>query len=646
MLPSPDSSEPPRFAAIRRGRLTWRPSPRALVLAALILVLAGIGGFLVWRRSPQFEASVASPPPDPRRTYTGPFRNIRPDIAYVGDAACGQCHFDDKIQAYHEHPMGRSLAPIGDRLGELPEEGSGGFTAFHSRFDLERRGERLWHRQTRLDAAGQPIYTLDHEVRYVIGSGTRGYSFLSEREGYLFQTPISWFSQKRVWGLSPGFTLAQLPGRPVAAECLYCHANRARPRPNTVNGYETPIFEGHAIGCERCHGPGEQHVQERSRTLAVEGAFDDTIFNPSKKYKQVAPALRDSVCEQCHLSGEVRVLRRGRDLYDFRPGLPLQEIWSVFVGGGPAEGNAKAVNHVEQMHLSRCYRESSGTAKLECVSCHNPHERVPAPERVSSYRARCLKCHETQGCTLPREQRLRERKDDSCIDCHMPRYSASDIPHTAATDHRIVRRRDPSPGDSRDKLLFDSLQSFYRDRAGAADQELARDRGVALARLAAEGKGEAQRLARQALDLLREALAAWPDDVPVWEARGAAFTVLKQPAEALSAFERALDRAPQREYSLHAAAQLAQEIGNRDKALDYWRRAAASDPQAPDYHGNLALLLAHTGAWEPAREQCQIWLRLDPGSLEARKLWIRCLRQQGERRAARDEMDRLRRLNE
>src|SRR5262249_23394321 len=157
-------------------------------------------------------------------------------------------------------------------------------------------GERLWHRQTRLDHDGQSIYTLEFEVQFAIGSGARGYSFLSDREGYLFQTPISWFSQKRIWGLSPGFEPLQFPGRPIGGECLYCHANRAHPRPNTINSFQTPIFDGHAIGCERCHGPGERHVQERSNAVAVKGAMDYTIFNPSKKNHkdQIEPALRDA----------------------------------------------------------------------------------------------------------------------------------------------------------------------------------------------------------------------------------------------------------------------------------------------------------------------------------------------------------------
>jgi len=641
-------------------------SGRLVAMGASLLVLGMLVAFVAWRRSPCEDSALVSRPADPRLSYTGPFLNVHPSVAYVGDAVCSDCHVTE-TRSYRKHPMGRSLAPIDEVLGQIlrdrrdasPTGAEAHFTAFGSRFHIEQRGGRIWHCQTRLDAADQPIYTRAYEVQYVIGSGTHGYSFLSARDGYLYQTPISWFSQRRVWGLSPGFTPALFTGRPIAAECLFCHAHQVRPRPDTDNGYEMPIFVGHAIGCERCHGPGQRHVQERISGVVVEGPIDYTIFNPSKKQEQVESALRDAVCEQCHLSGEVRVLRRGRDLYDFRPGLPLSSFWSIFVrdhsstGGTPAPPEQeKAVNHVEQMHLSRCYQESSGARKLECVSCHNPHEYITGSQRVAYYRARCLECHAGHSCTLPRDQRLRQSKEDSCIDCHMPRYAAADIPHTAATDHRILRRLTPvaEEGEAFPRGAVEperryAIKPFYGGNT-ASDRELARDQAVALTRLISMGKGEPRHVARQVLDLLSETLATCPGDVPAWEAQGAALRVLGRTREALSAFEKALQYAPRREYALRAAGRLAEEIGDLDKALIYWRRAVDSNPQAADYHGNLAQLLARRGDWEAAREQCQIWLRLDPGSLEARKLWVRCLRKQGDRQAARAEMELIRRLEQ
>jgi hypothetical protein len=284
--------------------------------------------------------------------------------------------------------------------------------------------------------------------------------------------------------------------------------------------------------------------------MAVEGPADYTIVNPGK----LPAPLREAVCQQCHLAGEARVVRRGRGLYDFRPGMPLEDFLSVFVRDRrPGEGS-KAVDHVEQMYLSRCFRGSAGPGQLGCVSCHDPHEPVPRERSADHYRARCLGCHTTRGCTAPREDRLRESPPDNCVGCHMPTYPASDIAHTAATDHRIVRRRGRGPeggGGAGDHLPV----SFYR--ADPGDPGLARDLGVALARLAAGGKGDPLAYARRAADLLADGVTSFPEDVPAREARGQALAVLGRRAEALGAFESVLARAPRREVSLQGAARLA-----------------------------------------------------------------------------------------
>ena len=67
----------------------------------------------------------------------------------------------------------------------------------------------------------------------------------------------------------------------------------------------------------------------------------------------------------------------------------------------------------------------------------------------------------------------------------MPRYGSADIPHTAATDHRIFR--DPTAPDAAAfKPPSDGLPlvSFYHGRPGLDDAEDERSRAVALVVLA------------------------------------------------------------------------------------------------------------------------------------------------------------------
>ena len=63
----------------------------------------------------------------------------------------------------------------------------------------------------------------------------------------------------------------------------------------------------------------------RERQDLVDGR-DLTIVNP----RHLEPGLRMAVCEQCHLLGDHRVDRLGRDTFDYRPGLPLTDFFAVY----------------------------------------------------------------------------------------------------------------------------------------------------------------------------------------------------------------------------------------------------------------------------------------------------------------------------
>ena len=54
------------------------------------------------------------------------------------------------------------------------------------------------------------------------------------------------------------------------------------------------------------------------------------MINPAK----LPPDRRDSICSQCHLSGDVRVMRPGANWQSFRPGDRLSDSVTVFVRSG------------------------------------------------------------------------------------------------------------------------------------------------------------------------------------------------------------------------------------------------------------------------------------------------------------------------
>ena len=497
-----------------------------MILFLAMFVAAGTAtAFVSWRTSPK----VRVRPPEHRSAYL----NTRPGVRYLGDSACIRCHADIS-ESYRRHPMGRSLAPIAaaPTTGDNPKVGRPLFEAQGLQYWIEHREGRVIHKETRSDASGRLIAQNEAEAQFVLGAGRQGLAYLIERDGFLFESPIAWYPQERQWDLSPGYESNNSHfSRPIGPECLFCHTNLNEPVAGTVNRYQQPIFRDHAIGCERCHGPGELHV---AAPTVVDGR-DLTIVNPA----QLEPSLRDAVCEQCHLIGQHRIVRAGRREQEYRPGLPFHRYWSVLeLAGGFAQ--ERFVGQVEQMHESRCFRGSRG--RLGCVSCHDPHE-LPEPEKqVAYYRSRCLECHGDRGCAFPPAVRLARSREDNCIGCHMPRSKSSNVLHVATTNHRVPRHGDgtgwppPPPASPRDG--YRPLVNFHRFLMDERERsEANRDLGVALCREGADG-------AAVALPLLEAALVAQPDDVPAWEAKGLALGRLNRSNEGLGAFRSALSKDP------------------------------------------------------------------------------------------------------
>jgi predicted CXXCH cytochrome family protein len=390
----------------------------------------------------------------------------------------------------------------------------------------------------------------------------------------------------------------------------------------TLNRYETPIFQGHAIGCERCHGPGALHVNQTGPPAEP----DLSIVNPA----DLAPALRESVCQQCHLQGSFRFARAARGPLDYRPGLPLHRFLAVFLRRQGYRDRFEAVGHVEQMESSRCFGASKG--QLGCTSCHDPH-RMPAPStKTAYYRERCLACHEQRGCSVPLAERRARVQADDCVACHMPRLAVTNIPHTAATDHRIPRGvpglapEGPrvAPGQPAEIPLMDYHWGLMTH---AERRDAARDLGIALT-LAAQIMNAAPQLARtaatQALPLLEVAVRDRPDDLPARESLGLALGMLDRPEEAVRAFEEVLRIEPGHEQTLRSTARALARLQRPDLARAALQKAIAVDPWRSNHHLALAQVCTQAGDWPGAIAACREAIRLNLELVEARSLLIQC----------------------
>jgi hypothetical protein len=120
-----------------------------------------------------------------------PYRNTRPGVKYVGDAACARCHAEI-AGTYRSHPMGRSLAPI-DAAAPSPDVTRAGdgrplFEAQGLEYSAEHRNGRVFHQETRRDPAGRVVAQNEAEVQFVVGFGRQAFAYLIERDGFLFRS--------------------------------------------------------------------------------------------------------------------------------------------------------------------------------------------------------------------------------------------------------------------------------------------------------------------------------------------------------------------------------------------------------------------------------------------------------------------------
>lgn len=365
-----------------------------------------------------------------------PFHNAAPGVRYVGSSKCKTCH-PGIYEQYSRTEMGNSTFLPGKLidLGWLSKPVDL-FNEKHNRhYQIFSRGSKVFQSEYGIDQQGTEVFRHTEELAYVVGTGANGATPIVRRGNYLFQAPLSYYSAKKTWDLSPNYEVKDLGfSLPVTPDCIGCHSGRTQPGLGREGLYEDPPIVELGIGCESCHGPGELHVQARLAGAPLAGDIDRSIVNPAK----LPSWLADNICMNCH-EGDIRALQQGKVEADFRPGTPLNDTVAILKAPiDPRSTESPLLEHYYSMTLSKCYRASAG--KFGCQNCHNPHFEPSPTEAPGYFRERCLRCHSEKSCTLDLQQRLSQQPADACSNCHMPKQPALTVSHSTLTDHRIVRR--------------------------------------------------------------------------------------------------------------------------------------------------------------------------------------------------------------
>lgn len=387
------------------------------------------------------------------------YLNHADSAIYVGKETCMLCH-QNIYNTFIQTGMGRSLRTA------IKEHSS---ATFHHPLIHDQYGD--WHYQALLKndsiyikeyrlSNKDTIFMMLKKIDYIIGSGHHTNSHLYSINGYVYQAPMTFYTQKQIWDLPPGFENGHNTRffRKIGLECITCH----NAYPQFVVGSENKyISMPTGIDCERCHGPGSIHVNKIRRGDITDTSkyIDYSIVNPSK-----LPIDRQfDICMRCHLQGNA-VLVNNASFLDFKPGMKLNNYIQVFLPRyTDSEDNFIMASHADRLKQSQCYIQSLAKAQntntlkpyqnaLTCVTCHNPHISVRTL-KDEYFNQKCLSCHHTGGlsdkeCTSKEYLNGLKKHDvakTNCISCHMPISGSKDIPHVTIHDHYIRVHKKEKP---------------------------------------------------------------------------------------------------------------------------------------------------------------------------------------------------------
>jgi predicted CXXCH cytochrome family protein len=566
--------------------------------------------------------------------------------AYVDAQLCATCHA--KIaKTYALTGMARSFSRAAVQNSD---------PYFHERsgtwYSMVDRDGKNYQRRWRIGFGGKEIDVQESRIDYVMGSGNHARTYLHRTErGALIELPLGWYSENGgTWAMSPGYDRDySLPPNPIAYECMSCH--NAYPRipaghdePGSEPLYSDALPEG--IDCQRCHGPGGNHVRAAQNRTGAE-AVRAAIVNPAR----LAPDRQMEVCMQCHL--ETTSLRLphslqkyGRGPFSYRPGEPLRNFMIFFdhAPGSKYDDDFEIAHSAYRLRKSQCFLKSG--KKLTCTTCHDPHDIPRGEQAAAHYNGVCGSCHAALREAVASGKHTAA---SGCVGCHMPKRRTQDVVHAVMTDH-LIQRRAPS----RDLLAplaereeFDASQyrgkvvAYYPplsatglDALYAAVAQVTQKSNLAkgLPRLSAEiakqrpaapefyiELGQAWLSAGKpanAIGPLEEALRREPNS-PVAALNLADALTQAQPARAVEVLKRAIKVSPNDALLWYQLGLAHSSAGRESEAMAAFEKSAALDPDLAEPHNLLGAALAATGDLDRAQKEFLAALQIYPDLAEA-----------------------------
>lgn len=216
--------------------------------------------------------------------------------------------------------------------------------------------------------------------------------------------------------------------RPTGPTCDGCHSVDYNVQTKQVAEWN--------VGCERCHGPGSEHVAHPRRANIINPAQMDSVAN-------------SDTCISCHSQGQPLSNPIAGRLYDwpvgYRVGLQLQNFWKLedcTLGQTTFYYFPDCTAHKNRMQGNDFAQSVMYRHGVTCSSCHDAHGTANYAQLRKPANQICLDCHGPSSANGPRGATLEEHTQHKqgsaggeCVACHMPAIETEGVPGALVHAH-------------------------------------------------------------------------------------------------------------------------------------------------------------------------------------------------------------------
>ncbi|MDE3163489.1 MAG: c-type cytochrome [Acidobacteriota bacterium] len=282
-------------------------------------------------------------------------------------------------------------------------------------------------------------FTLD-QVALVYGSKWKQRYFTKIGDDY-YPLPVQWDVGNRKW---LKYHVPDTGADWWAAD--YPSDNMQRPTGPTCDGCHSVNYDIHTkqptewnVGCERCHGPGSEHVAHPTRTNILNPAAMDDVAS-------------DDTCIQCHSQGRPRAGLIDGKAYDwpvgYHVGLRLADYWKLeshTLGQTDFYSFADGTAHKNRMQGNDFVQSVMYRHGVTCASCHDVHGTDHSAQLREPADKLCLDCHGPGSPNGPHGATLEDHTHhkagsagSQCIACHMPKIESEGVPGSFVRSHTFA----------------------------------------------------------------------------------------------------------------------------------------------------------------------------------------------------------------